>query len=281
MKLQLFYSLLFGAFVLLTLQSVSGGRAASGGQDRTGAPGSLGTCATCHGNPGAFSNTVINLTVTDGASNVVTSYMPGQTYTLAFTISSDGNPAGYGMQAIALDASDNNTGDMLLASTSNTQLSTITNGREFIEHQGTNPTNSFTTTWTAPASGTGDVTIHGIGMAVDGTGGTTGDNISATTPFSLTEALGSSISNISETKVSYQLFPNPSNGNVNLVNKGKAGESTIRIVDLLGQTVYDNQFFFDTNEQHYLELNDLIKGIYLVEIKKNQTTEVVQLVIGR
>jgi len=279
MKLQLFYPLLFGAFVLLTLQSVSGGRAAVGGQDRTGSPGASGTCTACHSSPGAFSNPTINLTVTDGSSNVVTSYMPGQTYTLAFTVSSNGSPAGYGMQAVALDASNNNTGDMLVASTVNTQLSTIANGREFIEHQQASSTGAFTTTWTAPTAGTGTVSIYGVGIAINGTS-TAGDNVSPSTTFTLTESLGSSISTVSETKVSYQVFPNPSNGNVNLVNKGDAGETTVRIIDMLGQTVYNNQLFFDTNEQYHLELNDLIKGIYLVQIQKNETTEVVQLVIG-
>ena len=111
--------------------------------------------------------------------------------TLEFNVSSGGNPNGYGMQAVLLDASNANAGNLLTTTTANTQLSTISNGREFVEHQGRSTTGMFIATWEAPAAGTGDVLVYSIGIAVNGAG-TSGDNTSPTVQTVLSESPASS-----------------------------------------------------------------------------------------
>ena len=100
MKRSILYLTFLGCTSWLLFSSVSGGRAA-GGQDKTGSPVSSGTCSGCHSG-GSFGASVA-ATLKDVGGNVVTSYVPGDTYTLEIQVSnSTGSPAGYGAQAVAL-----------------------------------------------------------------------------------------------------------------------------------------------------------------------------------
>lgn len=279
MKIQLLGALFIGASLMFTLQSVSGGRAAVGGQDRTGAPGSLSSnCTLCHGSPGAFTNPQIGITVKDAMGTVVTSYVPGDTYTLEFAVTSNGAPAGYGMQAVVLDASNNNTGDMLAASTANTQLTTIGNGREFIEHSGRSSNGVFSTTWEAPASGTGTVTIYGIGMAVNGSG-TGGDNTSSTTQLALTESPASNIAMPNLKIENFDVFPIPNNGTFQVTNKGEGGTTMVRVLDLHGKSVYNESMIFNDFGTHTIYCKNLVPGTYIVDIKGENSHQVQQMIV--
>jgi len=146
MKIRLLRNLFIGITFLFVLQSASGGRAAVGGQDRTGSPGSLSACTFCHSTNGAFTNPQLGIIIKNTSGIIVTSYVPGDTYTLEFNVTSGGIPNGYGMQAVALNASNANVGDFLMTTTTNTQLSTIANGREFVEHDGRSSTGVFMAT---------------------------------------------------------------------------------------------------------------------------------------
>ncbi|MCH2021280.1 MAG: T9SS type A sorting domain-containing protein [Saprospiraceae bacterium] len=263
---------------MLILQSVSTGRAASGGQDRTGAPGSLGTCDACHSSQGVFTNPQISVDVKDLSGNSVTTYSPGVTYTLEFTVTSGGTPFGYGMQAVVLDSGNNNIGDMITTSTLNTQLATISNGREFVEHQGISNSGIFKTTWLAPSAGAGNVTIYGIGIAVNGSA-TNGDNTSTTTQFTLTESLVSEINKLVDNDLNYQLYPNPSDGNLFLKNIGISGEVKINISDIQGNIVLNKFLYIIKDEVVSLSLKNIVQGLYFVQIQQDNfnKTEILYL----
>lgn len=279
MKLRLLTTAAIGLGMVLTLQSVSSGRAASGGQDRIGAPGSLGTdCTLCHSSPGAFTNPAIAIAVTDGNGNAVTSYMPGQTYNVSFTVTSDGSPAGYGMQAVALDASNANIGDFTGTTTNNTQLVTIGNGREIIEHQGRSSTGVFTGTWEAPAAGSGAVTIYGIGMAVNG-GGTSGDNTSSTSQFTLSEDVASSLNKVADQAIDVAVFPMPNQGVFQVINQGKQAETTLQLVDLQGRILHSNQVILGQGETYNVNEPNLPAGIYLLHVQQGAEQRVEQIVV--
>lgn len=278
MKTQLLGVLFIGITFLFVLQSASGGRAASGGQDRTGAPGSLGACTACHANNGSFSNPQIGIVVKDGSGSTVTSYVPGDTYTLEFTVTSGGTPNGYAMQAVILDATNANAGDFLATSTANTQLSIIGNGREFVEHQGVNGTGVFSATWEAPATGTGAVTIYGIGMAVNGTGGTPGDNTSPTNQVVLTESPASNITRLHGDESTFDIFPIPNNGSFNLTNRGEAGPASIQILTLEGRAVYEENVL-NLIGTHSIYCKDLVPGIYIVEIQGAKTRQTQRMIV--
>lgn len=278
MKTRLLGFLFTGITCLFVLQSVSSGRAASGGQDRTGAPGSLGACTACHANNGAFSNPEMEVVVKDAMGVVVTSYVPGDTYTLEFNVSSGGNPNGYGMQAVLLDASNANAGNLLTTTTANTQLSTISNGREFVEHQGRSTTGMFIATWEAPAAGTGDVLVYSIGIAVNGAG-TSGDNTSPTVQTVLSESPASSIDDLNIEASNWKIFPTPNNGGFNITNKNETGSISVQVYDMQGRSVYSENIVLDHNGNHFMYCKDLIPGIYAVEIQGETTRETQQMIV--
>jgi hypothetical protein len=278
MKTRLLGVLFIGITCLFVLQSVSSGRAASGGQDRTGAPGSLGACTACHANNGAFSNPQMEVIVKNAMGAVVASYVPGDTYTLEFNVSSGGTPNGYGMQAVVLDASNANTGDLLTTSTANTQLSTIGNGREFVEHQGRSGTGMFVATWEAPAVGTGDVIVYGVGMAVNGSG-TAGDNTSSTTQVILTESPASSIDDLNIEESSWKLFPIPNDGGFNITNKDETGPIMVQVYDLQGRSVYSENVVLDHLGTHFMYCKDLVSGIYVVKMQGEKTSGTQRMIV--
>jgi hypothetical protein len=278
MKTRLLGVLFIGITFLFVLQSASGGRAAVGGQDRTGAPGSLGACTACHANNGSFSSPQIGIVVKDAMGTTVTDYVPGDTYTLEFSVTSGGTPNGYGMQAVVLDGSSANTGDLLATTTANTQLATTTNNREFVEHQGRSSTGMFIATWEAPAVGTGDVTVYGIGMAVNGSG-TAGDNTSSTTQFVLSESPASGIDDLNREESSFDIFPMPNDGTFKVRNKGITGPITIQVYNLEGRSVYSEDLVLDHNGSHFLYCKNLIPGIYVVEMQGEKTRQTQQMIV--
>lgn len=278
MKTRLLGVLFIGITFLFVLQSASGGRAAVGGQDRTGAPGSLGACTACHANNGSFSNPKIGIVVKDATGTAVTSYVPGEAYTLEFSVTSGGTPNGYGMQAVILEASNANAGNMLTVSTPNTQLSTITNGRQFVEHQGRSGSGMFTATWEAPTTGTGEVTIYGIGIAVNGSG-TTGDNTSPTAQLVLPESPVSNINHLYKNGTSFNISPMPNNGSFSVTNKGETGAFTIEVYNLEGRSVYSENLVLDHNGSHLLYCKNLVPGIYVVEMQGEKSREIQRMIV--
>lgn len=156
----------------------SGGPGTGGLGDRTGSPVSSATCTQCHSG-GSFGASV-SVQVLSGATPV-TSYTGGNTYTVIYTVT--GSASGYGFQGGAL-TSTNAAGGAFSAPSANAQLVTIS-GRPYFEHDnGASATGVFQATWTAPTAFTGNVTFYGIGLAVNGNGGTSGDQV--TTPISMT-----------------------------------------------------------------------------------------------
>ena len=165
--------------------SNSGGRAAVANSGNTGAPGESTLCANCHGG-GSYSPSM-SLAVTDLGGSPVVAYTPGETYNLTVTITASGTPAGYGFQMTSLQSSNSPAGSFSNPS-SNAQISTISSGRTYVEHDGTSSSNTFTAQWTAPATNTGTVTMYANGNAVNGNGGTSGDAGTPAIQVTLTEA---------------------------------------------------------------------------------------------
>ncbi|CAA6829220.1 MAG: Collagenase, putative [uncultured Aureispira sp.] len=278
MKTRLLGVLFIGITFLFVLQSSSGGRASVGGQDRTGSPGSLGTCTACHANNGAFTSPQLGVVVKDAMGTIVTSYVPGDTYTLEFNVTSGGTPNGYGMQAVILDASNVSAGDLLTTTTANTQLVTIANGREILEHQGRSSTGVFIATWEAPVVGTGNITVYGIGIAVNGSG-TSNDNVSSTTQVILSESPASSIDYLNREASSWVISPMPNNGAFNITNRGETGPITVQVYDLQGHRVYSDNLDVDHNGNLFIYCRDLVPGIYAVEIQSEKTRQTQQMIV--
>jgi hypothetical protein len=158
----------------------SGGAGTNGLGDRTGSPVSSATCSACHGG-GSFGAS-ISMQLLDGAVPV-TSYTAGMNYTVVYTVT--GSSTAFGFQGGAL-TSTNTAGGAFSSPSAGTQLVTIS-GRPYIEHIGASPTGTFQSTWTAPVANSGSISFYGIGLAVNGNGGTSGDETTAPAVMTITE----------------------------------------------------------------------------------------------
>ena len=176
MKLKFIYFLASCLLVLYVLQSNSSGVGAVQGLDRTGSPIAGGlNCGLCHG--GAFNNAAMVITVRDASSQIVTDYVPGDVYTVAFAVS---NQFGFthGMQAVALTGGNTQAGNFFSPG-ANTKITPIS-GRQYVEHTNAviHPSLvTFSSSWTAPVTGTGNVTIYAAGVVGGGSGTNSSDPI--------------------------------------------------------------------------------------------------------
>jgi hypothetical protein len=151
---------------------------ASSNIDRTGGPLSGGqTCSSCHSG-GSFGTTV-TIIVKNSNGVSVSTYIPGSSYTVEYQVSkASGTPAGFGMQSVALGSNQAQAGNFTVVLTPNSKISTL-NSRKYAEHSSISSSGFFSYTWVAPSSNIGNVTFYSVGMAVNGNGGTSGDQSSS------------------------------------------------------------------------------------------------------
>jgi len=142
---------------------------------RTGAPGE-GNCTGCHSGtvqPGATENVLM---LADG-SGPVTSYVPGQTYTVALSMSS--SPAKKGMQVTALNSSNQAAGTFT-AITGGGVAITTGSGKSYANHMAASTLSSFpgwAWEWTAPATNVGAVEFYVATNKANNNGQNSGDVI--------------------------------------------------------------------------------------------------------
>ena len=171
------------------LPTLSGGPGTGGLGDRTGSPISSGTCAACHS--GGTFNVAVAVEIFDPVSSaLVTSYIPGNSYEVTYTVT--GTSSAFGFQGGVLTST--NAAGGAFSSPAGAQLVTIS-GRPYMEHVGgPSTTGVFQAVWTAPVANSGNVTFYGIGLGVNGNNGTSGDNISTPLSVTLTEVIPTTIS---------------------------------------------------------------------------------------
>ena len=192
MKLRFIYILAFSIFATYVLQSKRLGLAAQFNMDRTGSPIANGlNCGSCHS--GAFNGVTLTVRVRDSGGSVVTSYIPGNTYTVEFDLASNFSFT-RGFQGVALTSTNAQAGTFS-SPQANTQISTI-GSRQYVEHS--TPALSantfvFIASWTAPAINTGNVTIYADGVVANGNNSTSGDDPAGAVSLVLTEQVSAII----------------------------------------------------------------------------------------
>jgi hypothetical protein len=184
-RLSLLLIVLFAGLIAVEQAYTNAGGPPAG---HTGAPGES-TCISCHGgsslNPG---NAVRTLVFNGNAS--LTSYVPGTTYTVVYTVS---NPATtvFGFQMIAKRANGTNAGTFVVTSPAQTQVVSGYLQQTFAGSQASPAgSKSWSFSWTAPAAGAGTVSFYVATNVADGNNGSSGDEI-YTNVFTLSEAVAS------------------------------------------------------------------------------------------
>lgn len=271
MKFRILY--IFSACIFLagTFYNFQSGPAAAQGMDRTGSPiaGSGGQfCGQCH-NAGNFAP-VMEIQLFENG-DPVTKYEPGKTYQLEVSITAtDGTPAGYGFQAVALD--DANAGQGTFNNLPADVKITDLNGIKYVEQGKRLSSSTLMLDWTAPTAGAGDVTIYASGVAANGNNGNSMDG-SAANSLKLGEGGSSSTLDAAGLQFDLQVMANPIQDVLPIkVESSKSLSVEVRMLDLNGRAAMSKALEIMPGEQTVtIDAADLEKGIYFLQLTDGQS----------
>lgn len=273
MKKSIITCLSLGFLCLLSAEIYS---YSSGAQEVIGAPNETGNCTNCH-NGVANSDTkgTINLSVEGNP----TQYNPGQTYTINVTINYTGkNRFGFALNARKQGVLYNTKGSFVPETGTGVSFS------NYVTHQPSSINSSNTKTWkikwTAPSTND-TIVFYASGLASNNNGTTTGD-ITYTTSKTIFSSGKSAIDENENFEIN-QLYPNPSNKeiNINFLVK-KSTNYTIELLDTKGavlEILMDNNLNEGFQHFNYLYKNEYSKGIYFVKISTDKSTTFKRIII--
>ncbi len=251
--------LLIGGFSLIEANS-SGSPAG-----HSGSPASNGnTCARsgCHsggGSPGA--QHIVNVSSDIPASG----YIAGDTYTITISVDDANDAASRSGIAVSMeDGSGTHLGT--LATGSGTRFSS--GSSNFITHQSSSiglplAGRDYSFQWTAPAAGSGQVTLYAAVNFANGNGTTSGDIIKEVTEV-FSEA--SSVGLDESSRLSLSLFPNPTSGLFRL-SALPSNVTHWSISDLQGKTVNSGKLIPGSTQE--MDLRNAPAGLYFVHVYGN------------
>jgi hypothetical protein len=235
------------------------------GSGQAGAPGEQ-NCTSCHSGTALSGSSENVLLVLNGATPT-TSYVPGASYTVALSMSS--NPAKKGFQATALSASNAMAGTFV-AST-NTQINGTT--KKYANHTSTSNTSTtlaWAWTWTAPSTDVGDVTFYVATNKTNNNNNNSGDAI-----YLSQHVIASTLGVQEEENVAANFSAGYSSSTNSLAlnfTTLSAGEMNLNLVDLSGKSVFTynmgNALVGENSEKIVLPA-DLKSGIYIVNFFVN------------
>lgn len=259
MKASVLLSLIILPLALFLTSSVLNSGGSAGGY--TGSPRDMGNnCTACHSGNAQLANDWIT-------SNIpVDGYISGQTYTITATGTHTG-VVKFGFETTSEDDAHNKKGTFVITNSTQTKL---TNANKAVTHTafGTTPTGNtrtWTFDWTAPESGTGNITFYGAFNATNGNGSTSGDVVYLST-YTVTE-LGTGIGDHAANYPTIKMYPNPfvSYLDVELGDIDKEVRE-IRLLSSAGSIVYSKEKNNQMNETFRIPGETLSRGIYYVSI---------------
>lgn len=245
-------------FVLLT--SHQNGVATVQSKDRTGSPvGQAQQCGQCH-TGGTMPTPTIHIRLKDASNTVVTSYIPGETYTLEVELESAG-AAGYGFQTVGLLTSNNAQAGTLTAQSANAKIKVL-NARTYGEQNGNSLGNGlFVLTWVAPEPGSGTVKFYAAGQANNDNNDDTFDKAVTGIPITITEDISGSVEETSTNWLA--LFPNPGTGLLQ-ITAPENGTHVLSVYNLQGQLQHTQLLNGMEGSQMQADLSALQTGVYVV-----------------
>lgn len=271
------------AIIYLTISSYSSGPANNMEGDKTGRPGSSGTCGGCHMGGGGTTTGAIEVRLKSAgtSSTPVTSYVAGETYIITIT---GGNPTAglddFGFQFTALKSSDNST----VGTYSN--LGTMVHGfpatnSTLVEHNAPIPKTGgvyeISFDWTAPTTSVGGINMYTIINAVDKDNSVSGDKPSGTISLALVDK--TSVAKVTS-EVVVKAYPNPVADMLTLdLDKADAGIYTVQVYSISGSLVNATEMNIGPgNYKGTVATSDWASGMYFVRIQKDGYKHVMPIV---
>lgn len=248
-------------FAIWIWQAHSSGAGQVQDRDRTGGPVADGFCGNCHS--GGNFGTALSLSLHDENGDTVTAYQPGAKYSLRMKVTGEG-ASGFGFQAVAL-ASDQAGAGTYGAPESGSQVTTI-NGRDYFEHSSRSTNGEWNIEWTAPETGAGDLTFYFAGNAVDGAGGTSGDQ-PATDSLTIIEEMTSGINRLAA--LGLQVAPNPIQFTTQISWSPQANVEQVDVFNLQGKSLLQMRVQPGADSQE-LDLSHAAPGLYQVVLRGSE-----------
>lgn len=236
--------------VVLNLSNANGP-----GGDRTGAPGSSGTCSSCHGGTANLGGDIALTIVDKTTASTATEYTPGKTYTIG--IKMGGTSIKKGFQATVINSSNAGVGTM---GGNSTGTRIYTSGNRSICGHNTPGVGVWYFDWTAPATSAGTVTIYAAGVVSNSNGSDNGDQ-SVKTSINFPAAAASNTNSLSNA-ANFSIYPNPASKEL----KFSTEVSKVTIMSQNGKVV------FTGTQIDHVNIENLSNGLYFVNaIGENQT----------
>lgn len=276
--------LLFPLFALiggLAVSSYSSGPYQSGTLNRTGSLGTTANCAGggCHASNSA--NTTVTIAVTNQAGDLVTSWIPGNTYIVRVAGTNSNGRSHFGFQSTIVRAAATGTQAGSFTSTGSVSVRTASTP-DIVEHNSAiagivvGSTTGYLAqyTWTAPAAGTGTVRILATLNAVNRDNGTNGDEPQANS-LDLAEGSGTSVPGVSANSLS--VYPNPAGASLWLRMPDAAAQGQYLIRDIRGSIVARGQLQLQQGLMQ-VDLGSIAGGAYFVQVQAGDATMVTPFV---
>jgi hypothetical protein len=270
-----------GTLGYVTLTSSASGP----GGNYTGSTGGAAGCgpSSCHG---SSATTGIGVGfILDSAGTIVTRYKPGITYKIKVMGNSTGTSLPkFGFQLMAVKGSGSTAAAVGTFGTAPT--GTHVTASKVWEHVTPLSGSGATVTvymdsisWTAPAVGTGTVTIYAALNAVNNNNASTGDSWN-TSNFAYNEITPSaSVTNVTSS-TSINAYPNPVAGTLNLqFNNVAYGNYNVAVYDLAGKQVASQTASVNgVSATISLDASNWAPGLYNAAVEKDGARQMVQVV---
>ena len=266
----------------LALSSYSRGPYQIGSLNRTG---SLGTTANCSGggcHAANSANTNVTIRVTNSGGSVVSSWVPGSTYTVQIDGSNSTGLSSFGFQSTAVRAAATGTQAGTFSASASVSVRTASTPN-IVEHNqaiagtvsGGAATYRAVYTWVAPAAGAGTVRFLATLNAINGDNSASGDAPAAATPLDLPEANGTSVPGVQTAVLS--VYPNPAGASLSLRLPEAFVAGSFIIRDVRGSIVSRGDLRAQQGAAS-LDVNALAGGAYFVQVHAGTATLVAPFV---
>lgn len=250
------FAMVIGSIFISEYSSPAIGNSSGSPAGRTGSPGDGMNCTSCHSGTALPQAGLIT-------SNIpIEGYIPGQTYTITGTITTSGKTK-FGFEISPQNTTGNLKGTLILTNTSATQL--VGSGK-YITHKSSGTsfpsgTALWSFDWTAPVTGSGDLTFYGAFNSSNSNGSSSGDAISLSS-LAVSEA-PTGIADINNNSNQVLIYPNPVCDKL-FITTGSTGQKnmTVSIIDVAGKLVKEIE-----SADGSIDFTDISKGYYVLKIK--------------
>lgn len=233
---------------------------------KTGAPGD-GSCTSCHSGTVQSGTGFQTVVLTNAAGTMVSSYNPGETYTVSVGMLTTN--AKNGFEIVALTPSNTQAGTVTITNATTTKTVTFGGKTRITQKTGGTSLNNWSFSWTAPATNVGNVTFY-LGTNVSNSNNNDNGDVIRNSQHVFGSTAGIE-ENTEKVAINLGYTQATNSLTIDLTSKLN-GEAAVNLVDLSGKSVQFEQLGNVATGNNMLNVklnNQLPKGVYIAHINVN------------